>query len=55
MHERAMKTCEPSCVPRAVKPFFYSCDPQPIGSHGTCGSTRAPLSGRQSPEPWDMW
>jgi hypothetical protein len=24
-------------------------------SRGTHGSTGAPLSGRQSPEPWDMW
>jgi hypothetical protein len=24
-------------------------------SRGTRGSTGAPLSGRQSPEPWDTW
>jgi hypothetical protein len=24
-------------------------------SRGTCDSTEAPLSGRQSPEPWDTW
>jgi hypothetical protein len=54
-HERALETREPSCVPRVVKPFFYSCGPQPIEGHGTRGNTRAPLSERQSPEPWDTW
>jgi hypothetical protein len=73
MHERAMKTCEPSCVPRAVKPFFIPVIHSPSGamghvaapelpsqegralSRGICGSIRAPLSGRQSLEPWDTW
>jgi hypothetical protein len=65
-HERAMKTREPSCVPRVVNPFFISAVHNPSGavehvaapeltshegrapSHGTRGSTGAPLLERQS-------
>jgi hypothetical protein len=72
-HEHAMKTCEPSCVPRVGKPFFIPVVHSPPGavghvvapelpsqegrapSRGIRGSTRAPLSGRQGPEPWDTW
>jgi hypothetical protein len=55
--DRALDTCEPSYVPGAVRPFFYSCGPQPTGDHGVCGSTGALLSGRRdrghvaAPEP----
>jgi hypothetical protein len=73
MHERVLKTREPSSVPRAAKPFFISVVHIPSGvvghvaasklpsqegrasSRRTCGSTRAPLSRRQSSEPWDTW
>jgi hypothetical protein len=73
MHERALETREPSCVPRATKLFFIlvvHSQPRAVGhvvapelpswegrapSCGTCGSIGAPLSGRQSPEPWDTW
>jgi hypothetical protein len=71
MHERALETREPNCVPRAAKPFIIHVVHSPPGamglvaapelryqegralSHGIRGSTRAPLSGRQSPELWD--
>jgi hypothetical protein len=73
MHECALETHEPSCMPRAAKPFFIFVVHSPLGavghmaapelpsqegralSHGAHGSTGAPLSGRQSPEPWDTW
>jgi hypothetical protein len=73
MHQRALKTHEPSRVPRAAKPFFIPVIHNPPGavghvaapelpsqegralSRGTHGSTRAPLSGGQSSEPWDRW
>jgi hypothetical protein len=54
-HECALKTREPSCVSRTTKSFLYFCVPQLTGGHGTRGSTGAPLSGRQSLEPWDTW
>jgi hypothetical protein len=39
MHERALKTCEPSCLPRAAKPFFILV----VHSHlGAVGHVAAP-------------
>jgi hypothetical protein len=35
--------------------FLYSSGPQPTRGRGTCSSTGAPLSERQSLEPWAMW
>jgi hypothetical protein len=73
MHERALETREPSCVPKEAKPFINPMVHSPsraVGhmaapefpsqqdrapSRGTRGRTRAPLSGRQSLEPWDTW
>jgi hypothetical protein len=58
MYEHALETCEPSCVPGAVRPFFIPMVHSPLGyvaapelssrggrarSHGTRGSTRAHL------------
>jgi hypothetical protein len=34
MHERALKTREPSCVPKAVKPFFILVVHSPLGVVG---------------------
>jgi hypothetical protein len=34
---------------------FYYCGPQPAGGRVTCGSTGAPLPGKDNPEPWDTW
>jgi hypothetical protein len=33
----ALDTCEPSCVPKAARPFLYFCGPQPAGG---CGEVR---------------
>jgi hypothetical protein len=55
MHERALETREPNCVPRAAKPFFILVIHSPSGGRGTRGDTGAPFSGRQSPELWDTW
>jgi hypothetical protein len=52
--DRALETCEPSCVPGTTRPFCY-CGPQPVGGRAVHSSTGALLSGRQSPEPWDTW
>jgi hypothetical protein len=53
-HEHALETCEPSCVPRAAKPFLFLWSTVHRG-RVTHGSNGAPLSGRQSPELWDTW
>jgi hypothetical protein len=73
MHERALETREPTCVPRTAKPFLIPVVHSPPGAvrhvaasellsqegralrRRTHGSTRSPLSGRQSPEPCDTW
>jgi hypothetical protein len=73
MHEHALETRKPRCVPRAGKPFLFPVVHSPLGAVGhvtapelpsqegrapslrTRGSTETPLSGRQSPEPWDTW
>jgi hypothetical protein len=34
IHERALETSEPSCVPRAVKPFFILVVHSPPGVMG---------------------
>jgi hypothetical protein len=55
--DRALDTCEPSCVPGAARPSFYSCGAQPTGGRGVCGSTGALRSVRRgwghvaAPEP----
>jgi hypothetical protein len=43
--DRVLDTCEPSCVPGAVMPFFI-----PV-VHSPLGYVAAP----ESPEPWDTW
>jgi hypothetical protein len=30
--DHALDTCESNCVPRAARPFFYYCGPQPAGA-----------------------
>jgi hypothetical protein len=69
-HDRALDTCEPSCVLGVARPFFIPVVHSPLGAvgyvaaselssrevrSGPHGSTGALLSGRQSPEPWDTW
>jgi hypothetical protein len=54
MHERDLKTREPSCVTRVAKPLFIYVVHSPSGAVGR-GSTGSPLAGRQSPGPWDTW
>jgi hypothetical protein len=55
-HDRALDTCEPSCVPEAARPFFIPVVHSPLG-RGVRGSTRALLSRRRgrghvaAPEP----
>jgi hypothetical protein len=42
MHEHAMKTREPSCVPRAVKPFFIPVVHSPPGAMGHVAAPELP-------------
>jgi hypothetical protein len=42
-HERALKTREPSCVPRAVKPFFIPVVHSPSGPWNTWKHRSSPL------------
>jgi hypothetical protein len=44
--DRALITCEPSCVLRAARPFFIRAVHSPLGDRGVRGSTGALLSGR---------
>jgi hypothetical protein len=46
--DRVLDTCEPSCVPGAVMPFFIPVVHSPLGA---VGYVAAP----ESPEPWDTW
>jgi hypothetical protein len=42
MHERALETSEPSCVPRAVKPFFILVVHSPPGVMGHVAAPELP-------------
>jgi hypothetical protein len=41
--DRALDTCEPSCVPRAARPFFIPVFHSPLGPWGTCQHRSSPL------------
>jgi hypothetical protein len=45
--DRALDTCEPSCVPGAARHFLYSYGRQPARGRGVRGNTGALLSGRR--------
>jgi hypothetical protein len=55
MQKRFLKTREPSCMPRAAKPFFIPVVDSPSRAVGHVVAPELPLSGSQSPEPWDTW
>jgi hypothetical protein len=45
-HNRALDTCELSCMPGAARPFFIPIVHIPLGGRGVRDSTGALLSGR---------
>jgi hypothetical protein len=45
--DRALVTCEPSCVPGAARPFFILVVHSLLGGRGVRGSTGALLSGKR--------
>jgi hypothetical protein len=48
--DRALDTCEPSCVPGAARPFFIPVVHSPLGPWGTCQHWSSPLGeARQGP------
>jgi hypothetical protein len=49
MHERALKTCEPSCVPRAAKHFFISVVHIPSGAVGHVAAPELPSQEGRAP------
>jgi hypothetical protein len=54
-HERALKTCEPSCVPRVARPFFIPVVHSPPGAVGHVAAPELTSSKRQGPELRDTW
>jgi hypothetical protein len=49
MHERALETCEPSCVPRAAKPFFNPVVHSPPGAMGHVAALELPFQESRAP------
>jgi hypothetical protein len=49
-HDRALDTCEPSCVPGAVRPFFTHVVHNPLGSWSTWQYRSSPI-GEARPGP----
>jgi hypothetical protein len=45
MYERALETREPSCVPKADKPFFIPVVHSPQGAWDTCQHRSSPQQG----------
>jgi hypothetical protein len=45
MRERTLQTYEPSCVPRAAKPFFISMVLSPLGVVGRVAAPELPPQG----------
>jgi hypothetical protein len=52
-HKRDLEIRESNCVPKTTKHFFIPVVHSPSGAVRR-GSTEASLSGRQSPELWDI-
>jgi hypothetical protein len=42
-HDRALDTCEPSCMPGAARPFFFPVVHSPLGAMGTWQHRSSPL------------
>jgi hypothetical protein len=49
MHERALETCESSCVPRAVKHFFIPVVHIPSGAVGHVAALKLPSQEGRAP------
>jgi hypothetical protein len=49
MHERALETGEPSCVPRAAKPFIIHVVHSPPGAVGHVAAPELPSARRRGP------
>jgi hypothetical protein len=52
-HKRDLEIRESNCVPKTTKHFFIPMVHSPSGAVRR-GITEAPLSGSQSPKPWDI-
>jgi hypothetical protein len=50
--DRALDTCESSCVPGAARPFFYCCGPQPAGVVGYVTALKLSSRGGEAGATW---
>jgi hypothetical protein len=55
MHEHALKTREPSYMPRAAKHFFIPVVHSLLGAMGHVAAPELTSARRRSPEPRDTW
>jgi hypothetical protein len=50
--DRALDTCEPSCVPRAARPFFIPTVHSPLGAVGYVATSKPSSRGGETEATW---
>jgi hypothetical protein len=53
--DRALGTCEPSCMPEAARPFFIHVVHSPLGAVGYVTAPEPTSTGRRDPELRNTW